>query len=459
MENGCSYEFSAEYRSYCDEHYDKNALNPVDEHTSDDLCGLCSEAMGTSNRNDSLRVLCCNNQDFFHRKCLRKLAFALKEDFECPNCDNKVQFRDQMLSNGIFIPDHDYLPSQSMEDDDEISEPPKPKKQRVEKNWIFDMTFETKAEAINAIKQEDQWGYHYENKSAAGTKVTYRCNFVKYRGQQCAAAIYLLYDATNQSVHLYRTDSEHNHDDANIKSNAVDKIPAAVADEIRSMHNIGMKPKAILFNLVRKGLAPPKKTKLVTFLTALRKEKFGSEKLHYGTLEKWLKEKSMVPADKNEPFVVTYSVEMNEENFEDSKFRFFVSSHTLLHNAINVEKAHTDATYKLCWQGFPILLIGMTDSDRKFHPFGVCVSTNESAVDFEFIFRALKDGVQQLFGVDIRPEVLICDAGKSIHKGWATVFPHLADNIVMCWSHMRRNVVKNLSKYMRDKKKQNEFLS
>lgn len=120
MDNGCSYEFSAEYFSCCDAHYDKNELNLVNKHTPNDLCGVCSEAIGNSNENGSLQVLCCNNQNFYHRQCLRKLAFALKEDFECPNCDKKEEFRDQMLSNGIFIPHHDYLPDALDEDDDGI---------------------------------------------------------------------------------------------------------------------------------------------------------------------------------------------------------------------------------------------------------------------------------------------------------------------------------------------------
>lgn len=408
--------------------------------------------MGNSNKEESLQVLCCSNQSFYHRQCLRKLAFALKEDFECPNCDNNEEFRDQMLSNGVFIPNHDYLPSPTIDDEDEMIETPKPKKRRVEKDWIFEKTFNNKTEAIDAVKQENRWGYFYQNKTIAGIKHIYRCNFVKYRGPQCDAAIYLLYDSTNLSVHLYRTDAAHNHDDENIKSNAVDKISGPLAIEIRSMHDIGMKPKAILYSLVRKGFTPPKKTKLVSFLTTLRKEKFGSDKLHYGTLEKWLKDSSDVPQDKNEPFVVAYDVTINDEKFDDSTFRFFLSSQTLLYNAINVERLHSDATYKLCWQSYPILLVGMTDSDRKFHPFGLCVATNEKTIDLEFMFRALKDGVQRLFGTELNPKVLICDAGKSIHNGATRVFPALADNIGMCWSHMRGNMVKNLPKYLRDKK-------
>lgn len=384
------------------------------------------------------------------------MAFTLNDDFDCPVCENVDFFRQNMLANGIFIPNIDYLPSTNPDEDDE--ETPKPKRKRVEKNWVYDKTFPSEKEAVDAIKLEDVWGYNYENKSDAGIKITYRCTFVKYRGPQCAAAVHLLFDSTNQSVHLYRTDSPHNHDDENVKSNAVNKISGELATEIRSMYNMGMKPKAILYNLVRKGFAPPKKEKLVTFLATLRKDKFGSEKLHYGTLEQWLKENSKVQDDVNSPFVIDYAVNVDEENVDKSKFRFLVSTKTLIQNAIGAERFHTDATYKLTWQGYPVLIIGMTDSDRKFHPFGVCVSTNECAVDFEFVFRALKNAGEQLFSADIEPKVLICDAGKSIHKGFSTVYPHLTAHIVMCWAHMRKNVSKNFSKYIRDKKKQNEFM-
>lgn len=415
--------------------------------------------MGIFDKTECLKLICCNDQSWYHKKCLREMAFALNDDFECPTCENRDAFRENMLSNGIFIPSCDYLPLPSAtESDEESEERPKPKRKRVEKNWVHENTFESKAEALDAIKQENCWGYYYENKTEAGTKITYRCNFVKYRGQQCAAAIYLLYDSTNHSVHLYRTDSPHNHDDENIKSNAVNKISGPIESEIRTMYNIGMKPKAILYNLVRKGFSPPKKEKLVTFLATLRKEKFGSEKLHYGTLEQWLKDSSNEPEDENEPFILAYGIDLNEEKVVDSKFRFFVSTKTLIRNAIDVERLHTDATYKLNWQGYPVLLIGMTDSNRKFHPFGVCVATNECAADFEFIFRALKNSVEQLYSTEIDPKVLICDAGKSIHNGFSTVFPHLTNEIVMCWSHMRRNTVKNLPKYLKDKKQQNEFI-
>lgn len=109
------------------------------------------------------------------------------------------------------------------------------------------------------------------------------------------------------------------------------------------------------------------------------------------------------------------------------------------------------------WQGYPVLLVGLTDSNRKFHPFGVCVATRERAEDFAFLFNSIKTAVKDLFDVDMDPKVLVCDAAKSIHNGFTAVFPSHADDIGMCWSHVRRAVVKKLPQYISDKRAQNSF--
>ena len=55
---------------------------------------------------------------------------------------------------------------------------------------------------------------------------------------------------------------------------------------------------------------------------------------------------------------------------------------------------HLDATYKLIWQGYPVLTIGITDSNRKFHVLGYGVtSTDENTTDFVFLLEALKTAI------------------------------------------------------------------
>lgn len=135
-----------------------------------------------------------------------------------------------------------------------------------------------------------------------------------------------------------------------------------------------------------------------------------------------------------------------------------MSSKLLLDRARHVKNLHTDATYKLIWQGFPVLLVGPTDKNKKFHPMGVCVTTGEKAVDFEFMFRSLLNASRDILGADLKPNFLICDAAKSIHNGFRSVFGE-SNNKIMCWAHARRNVVKQLPKFIRQAKVRNEFMN
>lgn len=436
-------------------HFDVNTLNTTSTHEPDELCGICTLAMGPFNAMQSLKLCCCSNDAWYHKSCLKEIAFGLNDDFECVSCDNRDNFRKNMRANGIFIPENGYITEKVQSDES----PPKQKRRRIHKVWTLEETFKSKSEAIAAVESEKMWSYYYENKSDAGLRINYRCNLMKFRGQQCASGLYLLYDSRNANVHLYRAESPHTHDDDDNKENAVDRISGELEARIRSLFQLNVKPKAILYTLVKEKFKPPTKTKLTTFLNKIRKEKFGSEKLHFGTLEKWLEETSPVPSSDNQPFVVAYKVCTDEDNFENSIFRFFVSTKLLLNQAVNAKILHTDATYKLVWQGFPVLQIGTTDADRKFHPFGIAVCTNERADDFEFIFRSLREGVLQITAKEIDPNVLVSDAAASIHNGFKKAFTNLSnDDIAMCWSHVRRVVLKNLPKYIKDPKKQIEFM-
>lgn len=453
IENNCAYEFTYDHRSYCDIHCTINTLNTSETHEIDEICKICGLSMGNFNRVKSIKLLCCAD-GWFHKGCLKQMAFTHCADFKCPSCKERDEFRYNMRANGIFIPHSSY-----QKKTDDQSEP-QPKRRRVHKEWFLEKSFECKNDAIDFIVTEKCWSYYYSNKSNAGLRITYRCNMMKFRGKQCEAAVYLLYNSTDTSVKFYRADSIHTHLQDDYKDNAVKKISGQVEVEIRRMFDDRFKPKAILSNLVKNGLQPPSKAKLTTFLSKLRKEKFGNDRINFGLLDKWLKEKNIIPDDEHEPFVVDYNIQIDDQNEMNSAFRFFVSTKLVFGIGKFSEKIHTDATYKLIWQGYPLLLVGTTDSNRRFHPIGTCVSTNERSADFEFMFRTMKNSLIEIFDFHMNPRVLICDAAKSIqciHNGFKSVFGD-RDNIIMCWAHIRRNVVKNLPRFLRDKKKQSEFL-
>lgn len=232
-----------------------------------------------------------------------------------------------------------------------------------------------------------------------------------------------------------------------------------VQNDIRNMYEIdfNVKPLTVLNNLAKKNLPLPSKSQLQSFLTKLRSERFGEEKINLAVLEKWLQENSMIPIEKTEPFVVDYNILVNEQHPDKSVFQFMISSIQLLELAIHVRKMTTDTTYKLIWQGFPVFLVGTTDEQRHFHMFGICICTNETSSDFSFMFNALNKGVKKIFNVDIDPDYLVCDAAKAIHNAFTEVYGE-NKTVIMCWSHVRRAVSQKLPSFFPDKKKQNELL-
>lgn len=336
---------------------------------------------------------------------------------------------------------------------DETDAEPAQKKRRVHKPWIYEQTFASKKLAEEFLKAEN-WGYHYENNSDAGLRINYRCKHVKFRGRQCAAAVYLLFDSRSDKIQLFRADADHTHEN---DPNAVEIIPPNVQAAIKELYeNNVTKPKALALNLVKKGLEAPPSAKLKTYLKKLNDTKYGNDKINCGTLEKWLQDNSALPDSETQPFVLNY--EMNYENEANIEFRFFVTSKLLLKQAIGSRNIHADATYKIIWQGFPVLAVGTTDLCRKFHPMGLAVCTTEQQKDYEFIFAAVKQGIHNIFDQEFEPEFLIADAAGAIHNGAIKVFGPLIQ-IIMCWFHAHKNISDKVPMYLKELNKQTQFFS
>jgi hypothetical protein len=345
----------------------------------------------------------------------------------------------------------EYVPDYESDSDEEIQsitsqEHQKKRKTKRNRNWIRDRTFSSKAEALSAIEKDGQWSFHYTNKTSEGKKDYYRCNQVKLRGDQCDAALHLLYDATSEDVIMFKTDNDHTHNLNNLRK---EQFSDATKLEINKLIELKLKPKAILQALLEKGVQA-KMSQLRNYLASYKRKKYGSSTISLGELEQWCQQTNNIPDDEDEPFVVSYNIIYDEEFDDDeeaddeggSKFRIFISTKRLLKHAFDAKKLHVDATYKLIWQGFPVLIIGTSDMDRHFHIFGMAICSNEKTDDFKFIFRSVCDGLNRLEMETIQPEVLISDASDAICNAFQDVFGNKV--MVMCWAHMRRNIVKKV---------------
>ncbi|CAF2885992.1 unnamed protein product [Rotaria sp. Silwood2] len=311
--------------------------------------------------------------------------------------------------------------------------------------WVKEKVYSDANDAQNAIKQEKRWSKYYTNKSRDGIKVHYRCNQVPFRGKQCDAAIHLYYPNDSSEVLLFHTDSEHDH--ANLTQRKC--FSEELKQHIDELFDLKLKPKKIYEVLQEKKIMITS-NQLKNYLMQLRKKKYGASTINLGNLENLCAENSTVPQSEDETFVLSYHVQYeddiddNEDAMDgENKFRFFITTKRLLEIASISTRIHADATYKLNWQGFPVLIIGATDSDRKLHPLGLAVCSNEQQQDFEFIFKSISNGVDQIVQPKFMPEVLIADGADAIRNALKTTFNN--DKIVMYWTHMRRYVDKKLS--------------
>ena len=331
------------------------------------------------------------------------------------------------------------------------------KKQRNE--WILIKTFDNADEARAYLQKEGNWSKGRIIKLSTGDKQNYRCNRVKKKGQQCASAAQLMYHNTSFKVSLFKTSTEHTCLENHPNSKA--GVPLMSRQTINDYVSCGVKPKTILQKLRENNLPIPTYRALCNYIKYnIRNNK---STISLGELENWCIENSKIPDDDDTPFIVNY-VTFYDDEFEDSEdvtedddtslnyFRFFLTTKRLMQLSSESTKLHADATYKLVWQGYPFLIPGTTDGNRKFHPFGLAVCTNERQEDFEFIFESIKVGLYNLNMEQIKVEVLIADGSDAIRNAFSKTFN--CQKMVMCWAHMLRACKKNMPNISKETKEE-----
>jgi MULE transposase domain len=97
-----------------------------------------------------------------------------------------------------------------------------------------------------------------------------------------------------------------------------------------------------------------------------------------------------------------------------------------------------DATYKLIWQGFPVLVLGTVDKTRQFQHIAISVTSNEQAADFQFLFQSIKLGVSEILNDQMNPKYVIADAAQAISNGFLACFENA--RVIMCWAHAKKNI-------------------
>lgn len=163
-------------------------------------------------------------------------------------------------------------------------------------------------------------------------------------------------------------------------------------------------------------------------IAAIKKDTLGSPFISFEQLQAWFADNSNVPDDDNSFFIAKYKCKVtkakaNLQKFtsDDMHFNCMITSKRLLENAKKGVVIHADATYRVNFFGYPLLVFGTTDKKKSFHPIGFGLSSTENSHDYSFFFGSIKEVIHRVFKEDIVFEVLVSDAAKAIKKGFREI--------------------------------------
>jgi len=253
--------------------------------------------------------------------------------------------------------------------------------------WRLHEKFETKEE-FDASEVKTEIETKYKQRKVRSTtfaeKVLFECHFERKRHyKKCPFKYQVNYSNSSDNV-LVETVGEHEHEalaDENVEQNRkylkwTDEQTKVVLEGVK--HNLdptnirralkdsnlflGIFPTLQQINnkiaLVRKSLVNTK----ITMTADLRK-----------VIETILEE----PEDENEAFIVDYEIKDDEG---EKNVRFHCTWTTKkMRRRINPVLAQGDATYRLNWMGFPVLVSGTSTTTGKFFPWAITLTTNENS--------------------------------------------------------------------------------
>lgn len=274
-------------------------------------------------------------------------------------------------------------------------------------------------------------------RSRPGSKQTslfYTCRNVKTRGSQCASSLKAVAHSPEKFI-LMESGNEHTCGSSN--NTALMPMSELQRDVIHDlfMQNSRVTNGVVVNHFLLKNIPLPTKWQISSLLVALRKGQFESNTPTAGEMEQFFLENSDIPSDPSQLFVAAYHLSVGKE----VDMRFFVTTVKLLEQAKDVNLLCADATYKLLWHKFPILVVGTTDLNQHFHLLGISIGKHQDATNYSFLFQSLKDAVFKTHGWVLAPSVLVSDSAAAIRNGFKEVFGSCQH--VMCWFHVKKNIM------------------
>ena len=182
--------------------------------------------------------------------------------------------------------------------------------------------------------------------------------------------------------------------------------------------------------LLNRGISGHTSRQLGSYLTRLKEKLQGPPNISYSELREWCENHAAIPEEDDDVYVLHHEVA------ETRGVRVIMSTRRLLVNGSKSEVVHVDATYKLTWNGFPVLISGVTDGGRQFFPTVFAVMQGETTEDYTVLLQTMKDAVEEASGLAFRLRTVMGDCADSISAAASQVFPDARRGY--CWFHVKK---------------------
>lgn len=325
----------------------------------------------------------------------------------------------------------------------DIETVPNEKKKRNKFVWVTEATYDDLEEAIEHINEKG-FVLHNDSSLKCGQKFHFRCKTVpKAKRPWCDKQYSLFLPSDSVQCIVQHTNLPHNCHE--LMKNVKKRLSDEMKEYIKTLFEKGTQQCQSVLNHIsaekENGKFPndelPRKRQIEYLLGEFKNEKV-KPLFKLGDLIDWCNSNSVFPNKDDSVFVLAHECSALGDKM---KFRFVLSTPELLNKAIQLETLCIDATYKLNWHGFPLIVLGTVDRTKRFHPLAYACVTNETTSDYEFVFESFRNAVEQYYEVKFEPKILIADGADAIRNAFYNTFPS-AELDVMCFAHVIRNIRK-----------------
>lgn len=314
-------------------------------------------------------------------------------------------------------------------------------KKRNKFEWRIDTEGDDLDEALDRLENEGFVIYD-QSDLKCGQKFYFRCKHIpKERKVWCRKRYTVFLPSHNLKVHILCNQFEHDHE--TLLAGQVKPPSDEIINFITDLFKCGTtKVNDVIQHIdlarTKRNLftteANPGKRQIEYMLRKFRNAE-APPVIKLGELVDWCEQHKEFPSNVDESFVFGYESSTYEEQLN---FRFAFSTPFLLQMAMNLKTICIDATYKLNWLGFPLMVMGTVDRAKRFHPFAYACCSHEKTSDFSFIFKSVKAVIKKYFNFDFLPKILIADGADPIRNAFYECFES-AELDVMCYAHVKRN--------------------